>query len=991
MPGTGRFGTRATALCLTSIIASMLGCTGLPTGTDSPFVFNLLPTPVITADVVRGVAPLRVQFDSDRSTDDGVIVSRVWDFGDGTATSEELAPLHTFATTGEFTVRLTLTDDLGAVASSTVVIVVTEAPVAVLSIDRTVAEFAPAVFNLDASASFDPDGEIASYRWDFGDGSVELLSTVQHQYASSGVFRVVLTVTDDDGVAGRAETIVSVGIPTPVVTVRTPPSTLDDIMLSSEAPLWVQAEVALESGVPFTTQAGIDADQDPCDSQAIIYDRNSGVERITLTSAGVGMDVDGITDAAYSPDGATTLVSGEDGSVLRHDAASGSVLNTYEAGVAVNAIAFAPDGLTFAAAQADATVVVRNIADGAIVRTLTGHSAGVLDVAFSSDGTQIVSGGSDRRAIVWSAADGSILRDFEHPLAVNAVACSPADPTVVATGCSDSIIRLWNITGGTLSSTLTGHGESVNALAFSIDGLVLVSGSDDDTARAWSPGLAMQVATYSGHDDNVVAVAISLENGQVATGSADGSLRTFTSVTGALQREITPCISPISAVAYAPNGTELLAAVAARNATQLDTNSIDGVLVNDLPINVPTALDISGVAPGEYFAWMQVDTDRTDPVRVYANPLITIVDSFPTSLATAPPVIPADAVAVVTDETNDRQIVDLGRLERGDRLFVSFLPTPGFVESYTSTNDFAVTIVDRNLDLFAWYTQRSDDSFVGVNPIEAFFTRDSRLIIGHTSESYYLILDGGLSASVRIERGAAVGESPVATTFLVDFRGASDVSAGIHPPVDIPEFVGNLFDGSWGDTETAVLKSAIMNRLTTTYSGFNVNFVSSDDVTFDLNGNPIDLPPPFQTIFVGGVSSETVVDGQGFDTLLGIADFVDPRNETASGSGIVFASTIDTRADAGAFLNDPTSEGELGDAMGRVAAHVAGLLLGLRPTDEDGDVMEGGDLFIADPTVSRTLSASGPLADSEQILDPTRFPPIGQQNAPVLLSELVGP
>ena len=73
------------------------------------------------------------------------------------------------------------------------------------------------VITFDASASFDPDGEIKEYIWEFGDGETAKGKIVEHKYEKEGVYEVKLTVIDNDGledskvreikVAGRIENI----------------------------------------------------------------------------------------------------------------------------------------------------------------------------------------------------------------------------------------------------------------------------------------------------------------------------------------------------------------------------------------------------------------------------------------------------------------------------------------------------------------------------------------------------------------------------------------------------------------------------------------------------------------------------------------------------------------------------------------------------------------------------------------------------------------
>lgn len=77
---------------------------------------------------------------------------------------------------------------------------------------------APATTNIqfDGGASYDPDGTLVDYRWDFGDGQSGTGVSPSHAYASSGSYTVTLTVTDNVGAVGRAAAAVFVSNHPPV-------------------------------------------------------------------------------------------------------------------------------------------------------------------------------------------------------------------------------------------------------------------------------------------------------------------------------------------------------------------------------------------------------------------------------------------------------------------------------------------------------------------------------------------------------------------------------------------------------------------------------------------------------------------------------------------------------------------------------------------------------------------------------------------------------
>ena len=69
----------------------------------------------------------------------------------------------------------------------------------------------PITFN--ASASYDPDGNIMNYTWNFGDSNTTTTTdpVITHFYSEAGSYEVTLTVTDNDGLTSSTNRIVMVG------------------------------------------------------------------------------------------------------------------------------------------------------------------------------------------------------------------------------------------------------------------------------------------------------------------------------------------------------------------------------------------------------------------------------------------------------------------------------------------------------------------------------------------------------------------------------------------------------------------------------------------------------------------------------------------------------------------------------------------------------------------------------------------------------------
>jgi len=146
---------------------------------------------------------------------DGRIVSYHWSFGDGT-TATGPTPSHTFSASGTYRITLTVTDDNGAIGKASVDVTVTrpnQEPTAAFTVSCDGLSC-----TVDASQSRDPDGTIASYSWNFGDGSTGSGRTASHTYAREGGYTIRLTVTDNDG--GQGETTQDIRVAPPATSTR---------------------------------------------------------------------------------------------------------------------------------------------------------------------------------------------------------------------------------------------------------------------------------------------------------------------------------------------------------------------------------------------------------------------------------------------------------------------------------------------------------------------------------------------------------------------------------------------------------------------------------------------------------------------------------------------------------------------------------------------------------------------------------------------------
>lgn len=187
-------------------------------GNYLPIYFRKKRLPVIAVKPAKIEKPIKPEgelacrtftFDATQSYDpDNQALSFHWDFGDGTESNKPVVT-HVFPGPGEYTVTLTVTDSSGlegcSQAKTQKVITVNAPPKASFTAPDLVCPGTEIVF--DASSTQDETPDTLSYFWDFGDGTTGEGKIVKKVYAQGGIYRVRLTVDDNQDTACSVATV----------------------------------------------------------------------------------------------------------------------------------------------------------------------------------------------------------------------------------------------------------------------------------------------------------------------------------------------------------------------------------------------------------------------------------------------------------------------------------------------------------------------------------------------------------------------------------------------------------------------------------------------------------------------------------------------------------------------------------------------------------------------------------------------------------------
>ncbi len=298
----------------------------------------------------------------------------------------------------------------------------------------------------------------------------------------------------------------------------------------------------------------------------------------------------------------------------------------------------------------------------------------------------------------------------------------------------------------------------------------------------------------------------------------------------------------------------------------------------------------------------------------------------------------------------DLDVYSLGAMAAGDRIIID-------LDSITGSLDPSMALFDSQAALF---TDNDDEDFEHGNLdsyIDEIVRHDGdpyHLVVGHSAFAAFGSDTGNYVVNIVIERAHPV-PPPVRQVFLLDFEGG-DPGADNLLLDTVPAFDAAAIDETYAGQDKRI-KAGIVATFLENFEEFDV-VVATD---------PADLPPGelFSTVMLGGRSS----------IAFGISEAVDHYNADHGDRAVIFTESFTPAR----FTFTPTVE-EIALAIGNIAAHEAGHLLGLNHVTDPSALMDGvspADVFVSDQDFT-----IAPLSDD--IL------PIGNQDAVQLLEEIIG-
>ncbi|EQK97816.1 hypothetical protein G6O67_003828 [Ophiocordyceps sinensis] len=195
------------------------------------------------------------------------------------------------------------------------------------------------------------------------------------------------------------------------------------------------------------------------------------------------------------------------------------------------------------------------------IHKLSISQKGIDHVTINKSGEWLAFGASKLgQLLVWEwQSESYILKQQGHFDAMNSLVYSPDGQRIVTTA-DDGKIKVWDTDSGFCIVTFTEHTSGVTACEFAKKGNILFTASLDGSVRAWDLIRYRNFRTFTAPTRlSFSCLAVDPSGEVVAAGSLDSfDIHIWSVQTGQLLDQLSGHEGPVSALAFAPNGSSLV-------------------------------------------------------------------------------------------------------------------------------------------------------------------------------------------------------------------------------------------------------------------------------------------------------------------------------------------------------------------------------------------------------------------------------------------------
>ncbi|MEM9954653.1 MAG: WD40 repeat domain-containing protein, partial [Chloroflexota bacterium] len=359
-----------------------------------------------------------------------------------------------------------------------------------------------------------------------------------------------------------------------------------------------------------------------------------------------------VTNVDFSADSQFLISASVDGTVRVVDVATqAETLVLSVDGIWFNDANMHPNNNEIAAVGSDGSLYVWDYPSGQLRYQQTEHSGEVFSLDYSPDGTLLVTSGLDHDIHLWDSATGDLIRTLSgHTGVVLQVVFSP-DGQLIASGSADETmlntrddevdrtVRLWDVATGTeVMDAIKPESGFVRALDFSPTGDTLAygvyDGTNSGTIRIHNVATGAEIRRFIAHTTPVTAVAYSADGSQIASVAWDRTVHIWDLRLGVEADSFVGFDDRVLSMAYSPNGNLLALGIGNIGNNEFDGNDLSNTHVVWL-WDINNGVQIARYSDHPDWAWtvdlhpsgrlaassggpLSVDIDINDPQAVAA-------------------------------------------------------------------------------------------------------------------------------------------------------------------------------------------------------------------------------------------------------------------------------------------------------------------------------------------------------------------------------------